>query len=272
LFLVIVLLGAAAGARFWPGSPWYDAPAEETVLADPRPFQSSEITVESLGTQGFLSWAYQDLNDGTVVGSANLAETTETGPMIIAWFGADLLRRAAETGQAPADADLADIEAMILEDDLAAVERVVANVDGADESIGRLGTMCHLTDLTPVAGSWQDTAISAQDAARMGGCLADGRAAGAQWTPWLLNVMRQVHSDFGIREAFPNEDQAMIAVANGVVLNEADGHWRANCLAVTQTWSLAVLQRYPASEDSTSDLEHVDAMCRQVVAQLTSGR
>jgi hypothetical protein len=272
VMLVIVVLGAAAGVWFWPGSPWYHGPAEETVVMEPMPFQSTEITVEALGTQGFLSWAYQDLRDGTVAGSANMAETTQTGPMIVAWFGADLLRRAAENGQEPADAELADIEAMILEDDLGAAERVVAGLAGTEDSIGRLGTMCHLNDLTPVAGSWQDTAISAQDAARMGGCLADGRAAGAQWTPWLLNVMRQVHSDFGIREAFPDAERTMIAAANGVVLDEEDGHWRANCLAVSQTWSLAVLQRYPASDDPASDIAHVDAICRQVVFRLTGGQ
>jgi hypothetical protein len=236
------------------------------------PFASAEITMAELGTEGFLSWAYEDLSTGTVVGSANLFERTQAGPMLIAWFGADVLRRAAENGQEPTDASLADIEAMILEDDLGAAERVVASLAGTEESLTRLGTMCHLSELTPVAGSWQDTEISAQDAARLGGCLADGRAAGAQWTPWLLNVMRQVHSEFGIREAFPSEEQAMIAVANGVVLNPADGQWRANCLAVSQTWSLAVLQRYPASDDPNSDIAHVDAVCRQVVNQLIGDR
>jgi hypothetical protein len=129
--------------------------------------------------------------------------------------------------------------------------------------------MCQLSDVTPVAGPWQDATISAEDAAKMGACLADGRAAGAQWTPWLLNKMRQVNSDFGIRAAFPVADRAMIAVANGVVLKDTDGQWRANCLAVGPTWSLAVLQRYPSSGDANSDLAHVDTVCHKVVGQLT---
>src|SRR5690606_21027956 len=123
------------------------------------PFQSVEITVDDLGTQGFLSWAYTDTNTGEVVGSANMTEVTETGPMIAVWFGADVLRRAAEEGQEPADPVLADIEAMIMEEDLAAAERVVASLDGVNDSITRLGTMCHLNDLTLGVGSWQDTAI-----------------------------------------------------------------------------------------------------------------
>lgn len=267
--VVVLLLGVAAGGWFWPGSPWYRGESAPTVLDEPMPFHSVEITVAELGTEGFVSWAYEDLNTGVVVGSPNMAETSQAGPLIAAWFGADVLRRAAESGQEPSESALAEIEAMIIEEDLGAADRVVASLEGTEDSIARMATMCHLVDVTPGAGSWQDTAISAQDAARLGGCLADGRAAGAQWTPWLLTAMRQVHRDFGIREAFPTEDQALIAVANAVVLNEADGQWRGNCLAVSQSWSLAVLQRHPATGDPNADIAHLDTVCRKVVWRLT---
>jgi hypothetical protein len=271
VLIAVVLVATTAALRFYPDSPWYYGGEEEGgAPSQVMPFHPAEFTTADLATEGFLSWAYQDLRDGTVVGSSNMTETSDAGPMITAWFGADLLRRSAETGQRPPDTELADVEVMIRDEDLAAAERVVTSLNGAEESVGRLRTMCQLSDVTPVAGPWQDAAISAEDAAKMGGCLADGRAAGAEWTPWLLNVMRQVNSDFGIRDAFPAGDRPVIAVANGVVLKEADGQWRANCLAVGPTWSLAVLQRFPSSGDANSDLAHGDTVCQKVVGQLTS--
>jgi len=266
--LVIALIGAVAGLRFWPGSPWYYGAEDTGPTAVPMPLQSTEITAATLGVEGFLSWAYEDVRDGTVVGSANLAEPTEAGGLLTAWFGADLLRRAAESGQEPTETQLADIEAMIRDEDRTAADRVVATLGDVGASLDRLRTMCHLTDLTPVAESWPDTTLSAQDAARLGGCLADGRAAGAQWTPWLLTVMRQVDRG-GIRAAFPPGTRTMIAVTTGVMLDEEDGQWRANCLAVSEIWSLAVMRRFPASDNPNADLANIDVVCQRVAQELT---
>jgi hypothetical protein len=121
---------------------------------------------------------------------------------------------------------------------------------------------------SPVADSWPDTTFSAQDAARLGGCLADGRAAGAQWKPWLLTVMRQVDGG-GIRDAFPASTRTMIAVTNGVMLDQEDGQWRASCLAVSETWSLAVLRRFPASDNPNADLANIEVVCQRVAQELT---
>ncbi len=271
LLLGVALVSGVAGLRYWPASPWYyGGEPDEAPASVPMPFHDAAFTAADLGTDGFLSWAYQDLRDGTVVGSENMAETTDATSMIVTWIGADFLRRAAEAGEEPVETDLADVEAMIRDDDLAAADRIVARLDGIDDSIGRLRQMCSLEDVEPRGEPWPDTDISARDAARLGGCLADGRAAGAQWTPWLLNVMRQVRvGDFGIRKAFPTDEQPMIAIKNGVALNESDGQWRANCLAVSETWALVVLQRYPSSSDATLDRAHVDAVCQQVVQRLT---
>jgi len=269
VLVAILLIGTVAGLRFWPGSPWYYAPEEEeTPEVAPMPLQSADISAASLGIEGFLSWAYEDVRDGTVVGSANLTEPTEAGPLLTAWFGADLLRRAAESGEEPTETVLADIEAMIRDEDRAAADRVVAALDDVGSSLDRLRTMCHLSGLTPVADSWPDTTLSAQDAARLGGCLADGRAAGAEWTPWLLTVMRQVDGG-GIREAFPPGTRTMIAVTNGVMLDQEDGQWRANCLAVHETWSLAILRRFPASDDPNADLANIEVICQRVAQELT---
>ncbi len=267
----IVILGVAvvgAGLRFVPGSPFV---AKPDPLEATMPFRFAQITPESLGTEGFLSWAYLDRRDGTIVGSDNMAATSDTGSMIKAWIAADYLRRAAEQGLNPPDSDLSDVESMIRDNDEAATERVVGKVDGATESIGRLVTMCQLSETKAVASSWRDTAISARDAVRMGGCLADGRAAGAQWTPIVLDAMRQVRGegDFGIRKAFPSGQQPTIAIANGWLLSAQDGAWHANCLAVNDNWVLAVLQRYPSHGDKDIDLAHLDAVCQDVVHKLT---
>ena len=108
--------------------------------------------------------------------------------MVKAWIGADYLRRSAERGTTPPDADKADIETMIRDSDNAAADRIIAATGGgASESIGRLATMCQLTEVQRGREVPGNTVISARDAVRMGDCLADGRAAGAQWTPWVMD-------------------------------------------------------------------------------------
>jgi hypothetical protein len=274
---VIVVLGLAAmgaGLRYVPGSPLAGSdPAAAPDAAVPMPFHSADITAEGLGTDGFLSWAYLDRRDGTVVGSANMAATSDTASMVKAWIAADYLRRSAERGTTPPAADKADIETMIRDSDNAAADRIIATIGGATESIGRLATMCQLSDVQP-GPKWGNTVISARDAARMGDCLADGRAAGAQWTPYVLELMRQVRGegDFGIRKAFPPIQQPQIAIKNGWALRAEDGTLHVNCLAIGDTWVLAVLQRYPSHGDMAADMAHADGVCQDVTRRLTTPR
>ena len=49
-----------------------------------------------------------DRRTGKIIGSENMDETNTTASMIKAWIAADYLRRAAEAGQTPSDARLAD--------------------------------------------------------------------------------------------------------------------------------------------------------------------
>ena len=87
-----------------------------------------------------------------------------------------------------------------------------------------------------------------RDTARLGDCIADGRAAGPKWTNWLLNEMRQVRGagDFGIRKAFPaaraEDDRHQERLDRP---DHASRRWHINCLAIGDTWTMGVMVRYP---------------------------
>lgn len=272
IVVVLGLVAVGAGLRFVPGSPFAAGPAGPAAAPPAAmPFHPAEITATSLTTSGFLSWAYLDRRDGTVTGAPNMTNTTDSASMIKAWLVADYLRRSAERGEQPPAADLTDLEAMIRDSDNAAADRIVATLGGPTGTIDRLATMCQLTE-TKAGDVWGATVISARDAVRMGACLADGRAAGAQWTPWVLEKMQRVRGegDFGIRKAFPPAAQATIAIKNGWALRTEDNAVHANCLAIGDTWVLAVVQRYPSTGDFAADMAHVDAVCQNVVRALTA--
>jgi hypothetical protein len=106
--------------------------------------------------------------------------------------------------------------------------------------------------------------VSARDAARLGLCVADGRAAGPKWTDWILSEMRQVRGEgrFGIIEALPTDAAAKASIKNGwtVVGNE----WHVNCLAIVDQYVISVLNRYPAS----LGLDYGAGTCRNVTTAL----
>lgn len=279
LLLVVGLVTVAVGLRFLPGSPL--APTSSTTAAgqsptpeptptpEPLPFASAPVTVDSVQTKGFLSWALLDRRSGEIVGSDNMSATSTTASMIKAWLAADYLRRAAENGREPTQAQLHDLEILIRDSDNAAADRTY-NANGKTESINRLIRMCGLTDSKAIPGYWSKTNISARDSVRMGACIADGRAAGEKWTPWVLDMMRKVRGvgDFGIRDVFPEEQRASIAIKNGWLLRDEDNHWHTNCLAIGDTWVLAILQRYPNQGNWENDFEHTQEVCRAVARQL----
>jgi hypothetical protein len=120
--------------------------------------------------------------------------------------------------------------------------------NGAAAGIERMIAICGLTDSRAVKTFWSNTVVSARDVARLGQCLADGRAAGPGWTGWLLDEMRAVRGegDFGPRLAFPKEEASRIAIKNGWLLRDEDQLWHITCMAVSERWSIGVLLRYPA--------------------------
>jgi hypothetical protein len=109
--------------------------------------------------------------------------------------------------------------------------------------------------------------VSARDAARMGACIADGRAAGTKWTEWVLNEMRNVAAgqEFGIVPALPPADRASTAVKNGWIAR-SDGKWHVNCLAVGTEWVLSVLTVYPSSKGMGYGAETCASVTRQLQA------
>jgi hypothetical protein len=188
--------------------------------------------------------------------------------MIKAWLGADYLRRAAAAKQTPSDDELNTLEIMIRDSDNDAAQQTYDDL-GESASINRLISICHLTDTTANDG-WSFTNMSARDTVRMANCIANGTAAGPQWTDWILQQMRGVRGegDFGIRDAFPAGEAANIAIKNGWLDFDADSSWHINCMAVSGTWALSVLQRFPDTGPNDIGVGTAEEVCRDVATQL----
>jgi hypothetical protein len=290
-----VLLGAVvvlviAGLPYLPGSPLAAFSAPEVLGSSHRRPQSAPSSGSSappvvtptmavstspvrpllhtgpvkISSPGFWSWALLDGYTGAITGSANLNAVNDTASMIKAWLAADFLRRADERDQDLSSSRLHELSIMIRDSDNAAAEDIY-RTNGSTSSIKRLISMCGLTDSRATSGSWSRTYLSSRDAVRMGTCIADGRAAGRQWTSWLLTEMRSVrgYGRFGIIQAMPAEAAKNLAIKNGWLLR-SDGLMRINCLAIGDKWVLAVLVRYAGSLGEA----HGISVCRSVAQQL----
>jgi len=286
VLLVLVLVAL----RLLPGSPfastaaarWGDSSgtAGGPVGADrprttptPTPTPSPELpalpvapgTVK-IDKAGWWNWALMDTRTGKISGSANMDETNPTASMIKAWIGADYLRRADEKGDTPSDTRMSQVSTMIRDSDNEAAQTLY-EVNGGTASIKRLISICDLTDSSPAAdGGWSRTALSARDTARMGACIADGRAAGPKWTKYLLGEMRAVRGvgNFGIRKAFPAAEQKTIAVKNGWVDRQREQKYTVNCLAIGDGWTMAVETRYAIDLGYTYGAKICEDVARQL--------
>lgn len=216
---------------------------------------------------GWSAWALLDRRTGRITGSTNRAsETSTTESMVKAWLAADYLAALRHD----LDDHAADRirNALRVSDDDAA--EWLYRTRGGDATIRRMIDTCRLTGTRPSPGNWALTRITAQDAARLGDCLADGTASGPRWRDWLLWEMRQVapSNGFGIREAFPPREATGIAVKNGWTDRSSTGMWHVSCLGIWHRWSLAVLVRYPIR----LGLGYGAAACRDITRQLFPGR
>jgi len=250
--------GPAPDQSAQPAPPQPPLPVAAPPPASPRPGTRSQPAGE------FVGWAILDLTDGSITGSSNMTEVSTTASLIKAWIVADYLRREAEAGRTPGELRMAQLE-LIIRDSNNEYAEVVFRQLGAHESIERLIRICQLTDSSPYLDFWSNTQLSPRDTARMGACIADGRAAGPAWTQWLLEQMRAVRGvgDFGIRHAFPEEIRSTIAIKNGWIDRTYDGNWHVNCLAIGDTWTMGVMTRYPVH----LGYQHGAEICRQLAAE-----
>ncbi|MER7003053.1 hypothetical protein ABT297_08400 [Dactylosporangium sp. NPDC000555] len=235
------------------------APAPPTASTlPPALLHPAPVTVDATG---FWSWTLLDRRTGATVGSANANTAQRTASMIKAWLASDYLSR----NPNPSQSNLSQLSLMIRSSDNAAASHFWG-LNGKSASISRLVQICGLTDSKAYI-DWASTLISARDAARMGACIGDGRAAGPEWTDWVLNEMRNVAKDqkFGIAPALPAAEQASTAVKNGWIAR-SDDKWYVNCLAIGTDWVLSVLTVYPSSKGQGYGAGICESVARQLQA------
>lgn len=254
-----------AAATASSSQPASDTPARKAAPAAPAapslPPALLHPAPVAVDATGFWSWTVLDRRTGAMAGSANAATTQRTASMIKAWLAADYLRRVPN----PSASSLRQLTSMIRNSDNAAASYFWGQ-NGRSASITRLVQMCGLTDSRAYI-DWASTMVSARDAARMGACIGDGRAAGAKWTDWVLNEMRSVSGsqEFGVVPALPPAEQASTAVKNGWIAR-SDGKWHVNCMAVGTEWVLSVLTVYPASKGMNYGADICSNVTRQLQA------
>ncbi len=236
------------------------APAEPSPSASPSGPAAAVPVVPHYDDGGFTdrdakpagyelrAWAYMDRRTGLINGSANSASAhNSTESMIKAWIASDYFRRLGDgrpTGQR-----LRQIRGMIRDSDDQDAQAVYV-ADGRDDVVKRLISVCGLTNTKVWHAWWSRTQITAQDAVRMGECIASGRAAGPKWTGHVLNEMRHVRGEgrFGIIKALPPEHQDQVAIKNGwTAIGWDHNQWHVNCLGITDDWVLVVQLKYPVS-------------------------
>ena len=235
------------------------APVKIEPLLHPEPV--------SISTTGFWSWALLDRTTGAITAaSPNAAATNVTASMIKAWLAADFLRRSAEKNVTPGSNDMHELTIMIRDSDNNAAS-YFARLNGYTGSISRLKSRCGLTD-SKAGVDWAHTLVSARDTVRMGACIGDGRAAGAKWTGWLLNEMRNVRGAgrFGIISALPAAVAAQTAIKNGWVVKN-DNKWHINCMAIGPDWVLSVMTVYPSAKGMGHGIEICKSVAQQLMAK-----
>lgn len=237
-------------------------------LAFPGNPDSLTITGASYG-----GWALLDRTNGATTGSSNSATAGNTvESMIKPWIVADYLRRKSEAGQQPTQRELDEITLVIIDSNDPLAEKYF-QLGGADAVTSRMVQVCGLTNVGIKAKLWSWTVMTPLDAIRYGSCLADGRAAGPQWTGWLLDVMKQIRGTvaeqrsgsvqggrWGIIDRLPPDVVKDISFKNGWT-SYRDG-WHVNCLAIHPGFVLSVMMR------TYSRLDQAAAGCAGIAASL----
>jgi hypothetical protein len=222
----------------------------------------------------FFGWSLLNRHTGEIVGSGNRdSGTNSTESMIKAWIASDYLRRLGNSR--PSAGALHDLTLMIIDSNDRMAQRYYA-MDGHNSVVARLIQTCGLKDTRIYNAWWSKTRMSPADAVRYGRCVADGRAAGKKWTPWILDTMTHVRGSvtyqqattggghWGIIDALPADVVRTTSIKNG--WTSYDGVWHVNCMAIQADWVLSVMSRYP----SAKGLKFGAGICASVAAQLTN--
>jgi hypothetical protein len=220
----------------------------------------------------YYGWALLDRQTGAVAGSPNSAtEGNTVESMIKPWIVGDFLRQLTENGDTPSQEVLDELTLVIVDSNDPLAESYYQQ-GGAYSVLRRLVDTCGLADVE-IGDSWWSTYMTPDDAVRYGECIADGRAAGPQWTQWLLRTMTQVRGGvddqisgteqggrWGIIDGLPPELAAKVSIKNGFT-SYMDG-WHVNCMAIHPDWVLVVMMR------SWDDLAGAADGCAQIARDL----
>ncbi|MEU7615056.1 hypothetical protein AB0M91_02050 [Micromonospora rifamycinica] len=240
----------------------------------------------------FFGWSLMDRQTGQLSGSKNMTSTSSTESMFKVWIVSDYLRQL-DKRKPPAD-KLKYARSAIRDSDDDAANRLYAAAGGSYRALDngqpspvlkRAINICGLKDtkrgnVPGYEGWWSFTRMSPRDAARLGDCIADGKAAGPIWTKWVLDEMAQVRGSvtkqqarsgggrWGIIDGLPEEitKQGPVAMKNGWTALSYDANWHVSCLAVTDKWSLAVMMRYSIKQP----LSYGAKVCASVATQLVT--
>ena len=257
---MVLALGPANVLGELDAKPEASAPATPGRTAPSTPMFSLAAPADPDGLvapgANFSAWTLLDRATGKATGSSDAgSERNTVESMIKPWLAADYLRLAAESGETPSEDTLDELTLMIVDSNDPLAESYY-QIGGADAVIERLVDLCGLTDTYIEPGLWGMTQMTPLDAVRYGACLADGRAAGPQWTPWILDTMKKVRGGvddqasgevqggrWGIIDGLPPELARDTSIKNG--WTEYFDGWHVNCLAVHPDWVLAVMMRMP---------------------------
>jgi hypothetical protein len=266
------------------GTPLTSPSPEPPPPPPPPTLQAGPVTPPTPAPKLF-AWAFYDRRTGQMSGSDNSTKSVNyTESMLKVWLVSDYLRRLG-TKQPTKTALNYTSTAIRNSNDSSA--NWLWSQDGRYATLSRLKQTCGLTTVKSDPVYWSQTTMTAQDAAKMGLCVADGRAAGPQWTEYVLEEMRhtvgttaakdqQVKTGgghWGIIDGLPDNLQAEVSIKNGWTMHFNDNRWHVNCLAVHKDWVLAVQLQIPGNptlgQKDAVGLTKAAAICASVAEQLT---
>jgi hypothetical protein len=275
---------SAAASAQWLGSGSQPSPGGSAAVPTPSATTEAPVpvpTVTAPAGTNFFGWALLNRHTGKITGSANMAtDTNTTESMIKVWIVSDYLRNL-PAGQQPDATTMNELAAAIIHSDDDTAEKYY-RAGGGNAVVSRMISICGLTDTTLTDGWWSLTHMTPRDAVRMGECVADGRAAGATWTPWVLQEMRDVQGTvedqmetsgggrWGVIDGLPDSLASNLAIKNGWTPTNSDGLWHVNNLAISDNWVLVVMVRYPIASGLQYGADVCSAVAQQLVPYLRS--